>query len=469
MNLLLGKYTNNNYLELNNIIHYYQDYFNFKVDNDQNTLLYLNTEILKNYLKNGTEIKYRKYIFSFLKNIVNLENNKIYKLLDKSKTIFNNKNIIKYDIFDNNDYKNLECITNLSIKINNNQNRIKIKDKSIIKLNKNFYANIYKNRFLYKKINDNIFNFNGVIINYYNFIKNKILSIMSIYYSTKYNNIKYSNKTNLQILTKCNLIVTEKKNIELWINILKKYYINIKFLVLSSKKHIKNIKNIDIENIDFLIVNSSFISNKYYKDTLYKYSEDTNNKNDTNDNLNEIILNSLYDNKYNKNIKNENLNNLYIFKWNNIIYDNIYNINNDKIKYISHLTCFNTKYYLVDDYLTDNIIDFYIENSIYKLIDNKDIDKKIPFEYDEFNKISIPLSNFYFFIKNELVIKNNEINIKLNYIYIDISLSNEEEIIYNILFNENIDYKNNISEYLINNYNKILLFYLNNDIYNFIL
>jgi hypothetical protein len=62
-------------------------------------MLYLNTEILKNYLENGIEIKYRKYIFVFLKNIINLENNKIYKLLDQQKYIFNNKNIIKYEIF----------------------------------------------------------------------------------------------------------------------------------------------------------------------------------------------------------------------------------------------------------------------------------------------------------------------------------------------------------------------------------
>jgi len=466
MNLLLGKYTNNNYLELNNIIHYYQDYFTFKVDNDHNTMLYLNTEILKNYLENGIEIKYRKYIFVFLKNIINLENNKIYKLLDQQKYIFNNKNIIKYEIFDNTDYKNLEHIINLSIKINNKKNRIKIRDKSIIKLNKDFYANVYKNRFLYKKNNDNIFNFNGIIINYYNFIKNKILSIMSIFHSIKYKPNKFIIENNIQILTKCNLIITDKKTIELWICILQKYYINAKFLVLSKKKNIKNIKNSDIENTDFLIVNSIFLSNKFYKNNLNKYSENLNN-------LNESILNSVYDNIYNKNIKNETLNNLYLFKWNNIIYDNIQNINNDKIKFILLLSCNNTKYYLVDDFLSDNIIDIFIENSISNILNNK-LDENIINNCTEYNKLSIPYSNFYYFIKNELIIKNNEINVILDYVYIDIDLCEKEKNIYNILFNENnnidnkINNENNIlSQYLIDNYNKLSIFYLDNDKYNF--
>jgi hypothetical protein len=466
MNLLLGKYNNNNYLELNNIIHYYQDYFTFKVDNDHNTMLYLNTEILKNYLENGIEIKYRKYIFVFLKNIINLENNKIYKLLDQQKYIFNNKNIIKYEIFDNTDYKNLEHIINLSIKINNKKNRIKIRDKSIIKLNKDFYANVYKNRFLYKKNNDNIFHFNGIIINYYNFIKNKILSIMSIFHSIKYKPNKFIIENNIQILTKCNLIVTDKKNIELWICILQKYYTNAKFLVLSKKKNIKNIKNGDIEKTDFLIVNSIFLSNKFYKNNLNKYSENLNN-------LNESILNSVYDNIYNKNIKNETLNNLYLFKWNNIIYDNIQNINNDKIKFILLLSCNNTKYYLVDDFLSDNIIDIFIENSISNILNDKSQENIIN-NYNEYNKLPIPYSNFYYFIKNELIIKNNEMNVILDYVYIDINLCEKEKNIYNILFydNNNIDNKinneNNIlSQYSIDNYNKISMFYLDNDKYNF--
>jgi hypothetical protein len=232
------------------------------------------------------------------------------------------------------------------------------------------------------------------------------------------------------------------------------------------KKNIKNIKNSDIENTDFLIVNSIFLSNKFYKNNLNKYSENLNN-------LNESILNSVYDNIYNKNIKNETLNNLYLFKWNNIIYDNIQNINNDKIKFILLLSCNNTKYYLVDDFLSDNIIDIFIENSISNILNDKSQENIIN-NCNEYNKLSIPYSNFYYFIKNELIIKNNEMNIILDYVYIDIDLCEKEKNIYNILFNDdnNIDNKfnneNNIlSQYLIDNYNKISMFYLDNDKYNF--
>ena len=61
MSILLGKFNNNDF-NLNTIINCYQDYFSFDTKNN-NTYLYLDSKILKQYLKEGLEIKYRKYIF----------------------------------------------------------------------------------------------------------------------------------------------------------------------------------------------------------------------------------------------------------------------------------------------------------------------------------------------------------------------------------------------------------------------
>ena len=63
MNILLNISNNTN---LDFIIDYCENYFNVEIK-DNNTYLYLNTKILKKYLKDGINIKYRKYIFAFLK------------------------------------------------------------------------------------------------------------------------------------------------------------------------------------------------------------------------------------------------------------------------------------------------------------------------------------------------------------------------------------------------------------------
>lgn len=420
MNLLLCKFSIINNFDLQNLINCYQNYFIFESTKDD-TMLYLDTKILKKYLKNGLDIKHRKYIFLFLKDMIKDINCK-YKLLNNISNIIIDDKI--YNNLCNEDIKNLESIINLSNKIIKKYNKFTIKDKNVIKLSNNFYANIELNRFFFTKIKDKIFKFNGIILNYKNLIKNKILTLLSINYinKNKINNIK---KT-ISLNTNCTLILTENNNE--WENILNKYLSNTKYKIINSKKNFKNIFNKDILNIDFLIVNINIISSIYYKNYFKKYENIDND-------IYISVINSIYDNMYNINIENELFDNLYIFQWNNIIYDNIKKIQNiDKNNFIYYLSCNHIKYYLLNgnlDYITLNYI---IENSITD-INNKTLKDNSLLDYD--------INNFYYFFKKELLIKSENDHIKIKYNFFDLELTDQEKNIYDKLFDNNDNYKNN--------------------------
>ena len=449
MSLLLGKFDNLHNIELHDIVNCYQDYFTFKISGDT-TLLYLDTKILKYYLKEGLNIKYRKYIFLFLKNYESKNN---YRLLDKIKYTHINENKYTDDI-DNDDIKNLEIIVNLSIKIIQNKNKFTINDTNIVKLDNNFYANTDLFRFYLSKIKNKVFKFSGILINYNNNIKNKILIILTLNILKNINYKKINKKKlvdnniqkiNLQIDINSNLILAEKNNINSWILLIKKYSPSSKIYTIYSRKDLKKLKNKDINNFDYLIVNISLVSNKVYKEYFNKY----NNKNT---NLSNSIINSLFDNSFNKNLENEYFFNFYLFNWKNIIYDNIEKIQKIyKYNFISHITSINTKYYIFDKSNFDNtLMNYIIRNNIY--INDKNIIKT--------DDIQINIDNFYNFIKTELLITNNSIKtLELDIVYIKLLLSNDEKSIYNKLFNTN--------DILINNYEKISKFLLFSYKYNF--
>ena len=427
MNLLLGKFSNINNIDLQNVINCYQNYFIFE-SNKTDTFLYLDTKILKNYLKNGLDIKHRKYIFLFLKDIIKNTNNK-YKILKNIPNIIISDKIFPNDLMLN-DIKNLELIINISNKIIKKYNKISIKDKNIIKLSNNFYANTDLNRFYFTKIKDKIFKFNGIILNYKNIIKNKILTLLSINYINK-NKENINNKKILNINTKCTLILTEYNNFIEWENIINKYLSNIKYKIINSKKHFKNIFNKDILNLDFLIININILSNIYYKKHFKKY-ENINNDNYI------AVVNSIYDNLYNINIENELFNNLYIFNWNNIIYDNIQKIKNiNKNNLINYLTCNSIKYYLLNNNLDYKTFDYIIKNSItniVKKIDNDLLDNNLL----DNNLLDYDINSFYHFFKKELLIKCEDESIKIEYNFFGLILSDIEKNVYNKLFDNNI-------------------------------
>lgn len=449
MIIYLGKFNNINSHELSIILSYYQEYFTFKINKDD-TYLYLDTNVLKYYLKNGLNIKYRKYIFLFLKNNLMNDNN-TYKLLEINNYIFLKESQYNFNkILNNIDIKNLELIINLSYKIYKNKNKFCLRNKNIIKLENNFFVNVELGRFYIEKIKDSTYTFNGIILNYINNIKNKILPLISIDYINKLNlwskdKIK---KNSLQLNTKCNLIITDKSNIEIWSLLIKTYLINYKIYIIKTLKNIKKLLNKDVFNYDFLIINTSLISSTYFKKYFTKYNTISNI--DSSNNI--TIINSLCDSIINKNIDNENLNSLYLFEWNNIIYDNIEKIkDNDKNNYINYLTCSNTKYYILNNYFDNTIADYIIKNSIYE---NNNLNNL----FNE-NNIKISYDNFYFFIKDELLIDNNEsIEVKIKYIFHELFLSENEKDTYNILFeNEDNIYDNE----------KISLFYIDSYKYNF--
>ena len=426
MNILLNISNNTN---LDFIIDYCENYFNVEIK-DNNTYLYLNTKILKKYLKDGINIKYRKYIFAFLKQNKDTVNS--YKILNNSKKITINKNdYINFKLLNETDIINLESIINIVNNIIINKNKFNLINKNIIKLSNNFYADIDLSRFLYS-IKNNTYKYNGIIINYYNNIKNKVLSLLSIKYhlNNKYIN-KERTKDKLQINTNCILIITEKYEIKVWNDIINEYLPNKNIAILNSKNNIKNILNKDILKLDFLIINSNFIHNKYFKNYFYKFID--NNK--TN-NINISILNSLYDNLYNKNVDNQIINNLYFFNWNVIIFDDIERIQklDKKNNYINYLSS-NLKYYILNNNLTDEISNYIIKNSI--SLNNEE-----------------NIENFYIFLKKELLITCNQKS-KISYNYVNLNLSDNENNIYNNLFQNT------------NNLKKLSLFLTNPEKYNF--
>jgi hypothetical protein len=456
--ILLGKFNNNN--DLKSIINCYQEYFVFKVKKNY-TLLYLNSKILLFFLRKGFDIKYRNFIFLFLKN--NIKNdNSYYKFINK----FNNKkleNTINSKInklFNNNDYdiKNFENIINVCNRIINKSNIFKLIDKNIIKLDNNFYANTKLNRFSTSKNIFNTFKFDGIILNN-NIDKNRFHSLLSInHYNKNYNIYSKNNSYNLkQIITKCSLILTEKQNINIWIDLINSCNCESKIYKIITKKDLKNIYNNDLLNIDFLIINVNFINNNYFKNYYTKYKIEDNKL------FYNLIINSIYDNLFNKNILNEKFNNLYIFKWNNIIYDNIEKIENiDKNNFISYLGVNNIKYYLLNSNISNNTLDYIINNSII------DIKNKIDNEFIYINNIDIDYDNFYNFIKKELLIKDNKSNI--NYNFVKVTLDNNELNLYNNLFDLDNKYKslflNYSSDYNFNINTVDKLNNINEDYYN---
>ena len=445
--LLLGKYNSNN--DLKTIINCYQEYFVFKVKK-KTTLLYLDTKILHLFLKKGFDIKYRNFIFLFLKNNIKTINSS-YKFINKfdNKTLDNSILQKINKLFNNNDYdiKNIENIINISNRIIKKNNLFKLIEKNIIKLENNFYANTSLSRFLNTKNIFNYFKYDGIIINNNSIEKNRLYSLISInYYNKNYNITSKLNKSELkQISTKGTIILTEKNNINTWIDLIKYSIPENKIYKIITKKDLRNIYNRDILNIDFLIMNVNFINNKYFKNYYNKYNIENNNL------FYNLIINSIYDNLFNKNILNEKLNNLYIFKWNNIIFDDIEKIQYiDKNNFINYLSSNNIKYYLLNNNINNinnKILDYVIDNSIIN------VKNKIENEFIYINNINIEYDNFYNFIKEELLIKDTT---KSNIIYnfIKLSLDNNELNLYNNLF----DLEDN---------KKKSLFLINSSKYNF--
>ena len=181
--LLLSNFTNNE--ELSELLLNYQEYFNF-VKNENNSIsLYLNTSQLKEYLIQGKDIKYRKFIFLFLENIYQHKKSKNYQLHlnEKNQGTIINKNLTKEDI------QNIQKIIN--IKKHLHQQSILFKNRNIIYLKNDIYIHLKNKCFLKKEyIHDLKIKTSpkGFIINNHNIVKN-IVYLLNIL-----NNKSYSRK-----------------------------------------------------------------------------------------------------------------------------------------------------------------------------------------------------------------------------------------------------------------------------------
>jgi hypothetical protein len=453
MDILLGEFNTINDTQLIHLINCYQDYFTFKTNKEQ-TLLYLDSKMLKHYLDKGLEIKYRKYIFLFLRNNNSLSKNIEYKILNNKNIIFNDLNINnnKFNFENDNDIMNFQNIIFNAYNIQLKNNKFSVKDKNIIKLYNNLYADIKLDRFYSKNI-DKIFTYNGIIINYNNEVKNKILTLMSIEYlkSSKElsnNKVKKIHRKNLRLETKCNLILTNSKNINTWKKIISEN-LSSKICVISLKKNLKNILYKDINNYNYLLLNTELLNNQFYINYFRKYGANNEKKN-----FSHLITNSLYENFFYKNINNDNIKNLFLFNWNNIIYDEIDLIcTNDKYEFINNFYTDNTKYYLLYTYFNNSIANYVIKNSI-DLYKNKTV-----LTNEIINNKLLDSDNFYFFVKNELLIDCNDKNkTNINVIYDYLDISQDEFDLYNILYEDSYGMKNN---------NNLSFFYINSYKYKF--
>lgn len=425
MNLLLSNFNSNNE-DLSELLISYQEYFTFS-KKDNNTCLYLDINNLRQYLIEGKEIKYRNFIFLFLENIINKKRNYNFKY-DKYYHKLNN--IINEKILDYEDMKNIKKITSIINYLNTST--IKIRNNNIYNLDDNLYADIKNGCFINKKF---LYNYKftskieGFIINNKSYLKNISIVINCINNSKKKNNLKP-----FLINTKCNLVITTKLKMELFIDELKSNNENIKYIEIHHINNFKYYNYIDINNYEYMFININILTN-YFKNFNMKY----------NDNLKSSLNNLIIEQMINDNLINSVLSNIFIYNWNNLIIDNYNNIGINELDYLKNISVINYKYINIEDNIDkdDNKYDNILKNMSLFLINEDDLNK---YGYNNFQNI----------IKNELIIKNSNN---------DIYNINEDEVI-NIENNEESeiisklnDTKNNeieLAELFINSSNKFI-------------
>ncbi len=132
--LLLSNFNNNE--NLSELLLNYQEYFNFVKNGNNSVSLYLNTSKLKEYLIQGKDIKYRKFIFLFLENIYQHKKNKNYQFYINEKENGNiiNKNLTKQDI------GYIHKLINIKKHFQNNS--IQLKNRNIIYLKNDIYIHL---------------------------------------------------------------------------------------------------------------------------------------------------------------------------------------------------------------------------------------------------------------------------------------------------------------------------------------
>jgi hypothetical protein len=457
MHLLLSNFNNSNENDLNNLLVNYQEYFEFKT-NENNTNLYLNIDKLKNYIKEGKNIKYRKFIFLYLENIVNKKKFKNYTLTyDK----IDNKsvNLIQHDkILDNYDIKNIKRIIYL-MKYFSKKN-IKMRNNNIYNLDNELYADLKCMRFSsIQYLEDYKFNFrgDGFILNNKSYLKNLIMIINCIYNSDNINHLNnscnYNKIENSLINSKSNLIFSSKIKIELFISIIKSININVTYLEIHNFNSLKNLNKLHMMESEYIFININILNN-YFK------NYETYHGNSIIENINNSIIEDFMI-QTNDSCK---IKNLFMFRWNNIIIDNFNKIHKNDLNYLKELKVNNYKFINYENDIDDSML----KTISLLIINNNEL-------------IKFGFHNYKFIIKNELLIQNKNENRIYNDELITIESNEESKIlsqinnndieIANILLNSNNKYihktnENNIENIVKENKNNINNFIINKEYNN---
>jgi hypothetical protein len=407
--LLLSNFNNNE--NLSELLLNYQEYFNFVKNENNSVSLYLNTFKLKEYLVQGKDIKYRKFIFIFLENIYQQKKNKNYQfyISDKNNANIINKNLSKQDI------ENIHKLINIKKYLQNNS--IQLKNRNIVYLKNDIYIHLKNKCFMKKEyIHDLKIKINpkGFIINNNNVVKNIIYMINIL------NNKSYSKKKENHGLkeTKCNLIITHKIKMHIWLKLIQDLLPNSNIIQLNSNDKLQEYTNNNIMNCDFVLMNSNLFFNQFKINEL-KYNLSYQNDNMNDQHFKTFMNNCIYEELMNENFEENIFKNIYCFSWLNIIIDDIEKFQKYEYKYTNFLKIDHYNYILSEKN---------IESQDYKNISHLIIDKNILDEHS--------FSNFEYLIKNDLLIKNNtEINNDNEIINI-IEHNEQEELIQQIQFNK---------------------------------
>lgn len=428
--LLLSNFNNNE--DFSELLLNYQEYFHF-VKNENNSIsLYLNTSQLKEYLVQGKDIKYRKFIFLFLENIYRHKKSKNYQihLNEKNFNIIINKNLNKHDI------NKINKLINIKKYLQNNF--IQIKNKNIIYLKNNIYIHLKNKCFLKKEYIDDLrikIIPKGYIINNYNITRN-IIYLLNIINHNDF--IGKKQKYNFK-RTKCNLIVVNKIKINIWFKLIKELLPDSKIIQINSNEKLEDYNNHDIINSDFLLINSALFFNQFKMNEM-KYN--LNHEIENEQNFKISMDNCIYEELMNNNFDNNAFKNIYCFSWLNLIIDDIEKLLKYEYKYSNYLKIENDNYILSEKKIDDEDL---------KQISHLIIEKNLLEKYN--------FNNFEYLIKNELLFKNNIENNKENEIINIVDHSEDEDLIQQIQFKKY--HEKDISLLLLRSINDF--FYQNNE------
>lgn len=402
---------------------------------DINFPLNLQNEKNNNYLQ-------RLYVNNKVKYSLNIKN--LHKCLKNGNNIRNKGNIIKLlRLYKDNLYDSMSYNINEATNIDNikTRNNISFYHNDILKLNENLYFNLQNNRFYLQRPNKE-----SIILDCIHFISNNInilediLNILPRTFNSK--QIKYKHYQEMgiyhkyKIMTNTNLIITNGFLANNW-----------KFKKICKISQIKKMKIRDLMNIDTLLITYECIKHIINENKLFF------NENSMLDKSIEIC--------HRKDILNHSCYFFFVIYWNNIIFDNINTVTNNKLlEFLPYLQC-KTKY-LLSNSIDNNILktSFNIAtNNKYQNAINNDLYKK----YIDKHVFKIPMINNKNICYNLIKINNEFENIFhgfFNEYYGENMYDNNLQIIYSLI---NIHNSNIIKNILISK-DKLKKFYENKGI-----